>query len=419
MRNQICEFLNNEGLLNDCQSGFRKNFSTGSTLINISDDLTISIENGKISIICSVDLSNAFDIVCHYLLLIKLRTKFNFSSSAIALMKSYLTDRFQKVIIGSKESLETPVSSGVFQGSVLSPILFTMFCNDLLDMLEDKFKLKLALAHMYADDLQLHLSDYPENMPQCIHKFNNILRCLYEWIQANNLRINYSKCQAMIFTNKLNHNTSNYPNLIINDTVIPFVENLKILGIIFDSKLSWNKHIENLCRGIYGTLSKLWFSTRYFSTDMRMKLVTSLIIPRIIYCAPLISEMSHEAFSRLQVAFNSCARYIFRRKRWEHISSYSVKILNCSLKEYFKFLSCLFMHKIIYTGTPSYLANKIILTRSTRTTVIYYPIHRTTFREKSFFVHAARTWNSLHESIRKIDTFSSFRTKCFKEFSSS
>ena len=150
--NRLLRHLNSFISLPVFQSGFRKSYSTESALLRIHNDLLLAIDNKRISALILLDLSAAFDTVDHDLLLSRLSLNFGISSSALSLLSSYLSNRSQSVLIGSNSSPYSHLRTGVRQGSVLGPLLFTLYTTPLSHLLNNSG----VQYHMYADDTQLY-----------------------------------------------------------------------------------------------------------------------------------------------------------------------------------------------------------------------------------------------------------------------
>jgi hypothetical protein len=187
-----------------------------------------------------------------------------------------------------------------------------------------------------------------------------------------------------------------------------------------DSKLNLEGHIVKICGEIYTTLCRLRINCKYMSTEVRRRLVVSLLIPKFIYCAPIIIGASKTAMHRLNVAYNSCARFVYCVNRFDHISQFSKKIINCSLPNFLKHCICVFIFKLLLFKQPLYLYEKLNFMKSNRSYYDNYlviPRYHSSFRERSFWIEGLRIWNSLSSDIRNSSTLSAFRTGSFAYFS--
>lgn len=149
---QIQTYLNNFDYLHEFQSGFRSKHSTTTALLKVHDDLLKIIDRKGVAFLLFIDFSKAFDRVSHSKLINKLSLKYNFSIEAAKLIQSYLTGRTQSVFSNFTLSSPVDIISGVPQGSILGPILFSLFINDLPSVLKN------CMIHIFADDVQLYLA---------------------------------------------------------------------------------------------------------------------------------------------------------------------------------------------------------------------------------------------------------------------
>ncbi len=179
--------------MNNSQYGFRKKHSTLHALINAAENIYHSIDNKHSTLGIFIDFSRAFDTINHSILLKKLET-YGIRGNMLLLLKSYLTDRKQYVSYGGINSTLLTISCGVPQGSVLGPLLFIIFINDLTRITD------LAKFVLFADDLNLFISH--ENRFTLYQIANQILHKLYEYCFANRLIINYDKCCFIEFNLK-------------------------------------------------------------------------------------------------------------------------------------------------------------------------------------------------------------------------
>jgi hypothetical protein len=412
MKNQILSFVNENNFLCDNQSGFKNNHSTTTTLIKVVNDITESVDKGNLSILVLIDFSKAFNSINFSLLLNKLKERFNFSSSAITLINSYLSDRFQKVVVDENESSYLRCITGVPQGSILGPLLFTLFIEDLSDILKD------VGFHLYADDLQIYDHDLPTNINGCVNRMNVVLNRVVQWANKNYLQINSEKTQAIVISGRYRLSVSDISPIILNGTTIPYRDVVKNLGVFFDTRLNWKTHVNATCSGAYGVLSRLWCVAKHLPTETRKRLVIALILPRLIYCAPVYAGMQGYVWDKLKRTLNACARFVYRKGKYEHISEFTIKLLNCDPVNYFNFILCTFIHKVIVSKEPMYLFKELSFTKSTRIKALNIPPNKLEIRSRSFFVHGIKQYNLLNNETKKIIRLSAFREKCFQELSS-
>lgn len=404
---QILQYLDDAELLFPFQSGFRKKHSTKTALLEITDVISENIDKKHATLLLLLDFSKAFDSVNHNLLCEKLDRNFKFHRSAVKLIKNYLNHRLQSVIIGNITSDYLETLCGVPQGSILGPLLFSIFINDLPQCLS------VANCRLYADDAQIFLNCHFSKLPSCVAKMNDELDAISFWAMTNYLKLNAAKSQALVIYSK-SIPTLNLPQLKINENAIPYVDHAKNLGVVFNTKLSWSDHIKYIANRVYPLLRRLWKLAYLVPFQTKCRLIKALILPHFFYCDVVYSSMSVGESADLNVIFNACTRFVTNRRRFDSISDVSKLILNCTFNNYLQFKYLCFLHNLISFASPQYLYNKICFGRSTRSIMINIPRHNSRIRHLSFFVRIASLWNSLPNDVKNAQTQNIFSKLCFE-----
>lgn len=410
MFKQMSCYLNDNDLLSDRQSGFRKGRSCVSALLDVVEELREKLDEKMISFLILLDHSKAFDTVVHSILLTKLEKIFNFSKAACKLIASYLLNRTQAVSLHKELSNFLVVNRGVPQGSILGPLLFCMYINDLPHVL------KYCNIQMYADDVQLYVSTKADDMHNCLTQINDDLNQIECWANSNGLSINPKKSKALMISKK-NPRLNLDIELKINSSVIEFVEFSSNLGVMFNSQLTWSKHINVTIGRVYGMLRNLWAVQNSTPFEIRLLLAKTYLCPVLLFGCEIYAGCDSSDFSKLSVAFNSIARYVFNKNRRAHISPLSYSIYNMDLKNLLGFKSLVFLHKIIYTQQPSYLFNRLRFARSNRGNKLIQQRIKTLLSERQFFIYAIRLWNKLPPTIQNINNATKFRKHLISLFS--
>ncbi|XP_075148893.1 uncharacterized protein LOC142222565 [Haematobia irritans] len=295
MKRQIMVYIEGKSLLNECQCGFRKGRSTSMLLLGLTDQIRKCLANHNIPLLISLDLEKAFDRVGYYGLIVKLSNLYRFSRSACKLLHSYLTDRRQSVCIKGVSSNILPVKSGVPQGSVLGPLLFILFLNDLFSSID-----AWCTPFAYADDVQMLFVGSRRYLDVLQHKIDSAMSSLSSWMSVNCLSVNSAKTKAMMFSP---NNGSNL-HLLYNGNEIEFVHTMKCLGVIIDDRLSFDVHINSvLSRTILG-LRQLYNTDFVLPQFIKERLVHALIMPNFLYCIEVYAGTTAGNIARLRVAFN-------------------------------------------------------------------------------------------------------------------
>lgn len=400
---QIQEYVRRFNLLSPYQSGFRSGHSTSTALLKVHDDISQFIDKKGVAFLLLIDFSKAFDRVSHVKLLNKLSQQFHFSRNAVLLIKSYLSLRCQIVEIDGNQSRPIHIISGVPQGSVLGPLLFSLFINDLPSVL------KICMIHMFADDVQLYFCSTNIGIDEMVRLINADLKNVSLWSLNNLLPINSSKTKAMFISRRLVRPT--LPHLVINNERIEYVNKASNLGVTFQNNLEWDDQVNSQCGKIYAGLRHLKFTAGMLPTPTKVKLFKTLLLPHLSYGLELILNVCAASYNRLRVALNHCIRWVFNLSRYSSVTHLQRELLGCSYPNYFKLRCCLAIHKIIHQG-PRYLADKMQSFRSLRVQHYVISHHSTSHYGDTFFVRAIFFWNQLPSEIKAIDSYTRFHRLC-------
>lgn len=400
LKSQIDPHICDQNLLDKFQSGFRPFYGTDPALLKVTNDLSLSLDQNKISILVLLDFSKAFDSVIHKLLLEKLRTLFRFSRLSCNLMNSYLSNRFQSVLFNNKMSSEKSIPIGVVQGSILSTGLFSVMINDLPRVLRH------CLYMIFADDFQFYISGYLCDIQSMYDKINEDFTAISKWADSNGLKLNVNKTQVILFSKT----PVNVPPFFLNGVEMSFANTVKNLGIVFDSNLSWEHHINTLCGKIYGTLNKLYQIRDYLSEPARVRVIKSLIFPHLLYGSCLFSNCKSKFFCKLRKAVNNCTRFVYKIPARERLGEKRNALLGMPLTSFLKFKSVSYMFKLIKFNKPDYLFDTLTFSHSNRNPRnIIIPRCNSKHYHNSFFFSGAVLWNSLPPDIKRSVTVDAFR----------
>ena len=237
MHKWLYSFLENNDILFHNQFGFRRNNSTVFALIQITEKIKSSIDNGKIGCGIFIDLRKAFDTVNHNILLTKLE-HYGIRDNMLSWFQSYLSNRKQYVSINGEQSESHEINCGVPQQSAIGPLLFLIYINDLPNI-SDVLKF-----YLFADDTNIY---YESNSLQ--KTINKELNKLYLWLNVNRLSLNIDKTNFIIF-HPFNKPMKKRITIKINKKAIKEKDSIKYLGVLIDSTLSWKQQILNLSKNI-------------------------------------------------------------------------------------------------------------------------------------------------------------------------
>ncbi|CAH2108870.1 unnamed protein product [Euphydryas editha] len=295
VHNQLSRYMASNCLLNPWQSGFRTGHSTVTALLKVSEDIRFAMDNRNLTIVVLLDFSNAFNSVDFDILLVILRS-LNISSSACNWFDSYLRGRSQCVHLGENRSNWRTLKSGVPQGSVLSPLLFSTFINTITTVISSKF-------HLYADDLQLYRHFSVVDSADAIACMNEDLKRIYSWARRFGLVVNPAKSQALIIGSRhmLSRLSLNNINNVLYDGVpINYVDTAKNLGLHFSSDLSWSKHINEISKKVHFSIQSLKNLQYFLPIKTKILLAQSVLLPLLDYADSCYLDATEEQLNKLE-----------------------------------------------------------------------------------------------------------------------
>jgi hypothetical protein len=274
MHNRLSDFIERYEIIYCCQFGFRKNHSTSLALTHLVNKITTAIDRKEVTAGVFLDLSKAFDTLNHEILLAKLQ-HYGINGLTLKWIKSYLMGRKQFVQIKESRSSEQTIVCGIPQGSILGPLLFILYINDISNAST------LTESLIFADDTSIFYSHSDPNYLESV--MNEELQMFDVWMKCNKLSVNIKKTNYVIFKSskkKIPHNfIFCYGNEILKQE-----NTTKFLGVYIDQHLTWKDHISHICKKISKSVGIIYRSRFYLSTKTKLSLYYTLIYPYITYC---------------------------------------------------------------------------------------------------------------------------------------
>lgn len=405
MSNQLSSFLNVYNILPATQSGFRRDHSTSTALLSITDDIFRAYDQGRDTCLILLDYSKAFDTLDHSTLYIKLKY-FGIGENALKLFQQYFMNRKQRTILNGISSNSLDVTRGIAQGSILGPLIFSLYTADFY-----KF-LNFCSSHQYADDTQLFHSFNPDLVDIAVNNINSDLNVISKISVAHGLILNESKTQMTVFGRR---KYGIIANIKLNNVSLEQKRVCKNLGVLMDEDLRFREHVSSIIQKSVFKLKLLYLNKDILDPNIKLTLCNSLVLPHLAYCNvvfwPTLLQKDKDSLQKLQ---NFCLRFSYSLRKYDHISEYFLQSKWFSIKERFEIQLLKCIYKVVKLEEPSYLFGKLttgssVHDRLTRHRGLFcVPRHSTSVFQRSFTYTATRLYNSLPPGIKEAPTLASF-----------
>lgn len=422
MQKQLNNFLKENRILFDSQYGFRSGHSCEHALLEAQNFLNVTLDKNQIAALLLIDFSKAFDMVDHEILLNKL-DHYGIRGINLSWFRSYLTGRQQYVHVSGVGSERLHLKYSVPQGSILGPILFILYVNDLPEIS------KLAKFIFFADDANIIVTG--QNFIEIQEKINELLNTIDRWVKLNGLKLNIKKTKFMIFTNR--RDPVHSFNIHFNGVNIDRVDSERFLGVILQSNLSWNKHITSLASKISRNAGVIFRLKGLVPPSVLKTLYNSLVQSHLNYCSNIWGLGSKSSRNKIFVAqkkavraadpkFNNCfynretgelpchTKNIFNRNNI--LTIHSIVAKNCLVA----------MHKIYLCTAPSKIDTLFQYNKSpdynTRRKPQYFavPSSRLVALDSTMYIRGPKLYNYVLAELNKNQTSSRPENKFLNPF---
>ena len=310
---RIMPHVENSPNFNRFQSAYRRGYSTESAILRMLNDVYCAADRKRRSMIVLLDLSAAFDTIDIDTLLRRLEHTFGITGSALLWMKTYLEDRTQFVRIGDDRSGSVHCRFGVPQGSVLGPALFSTYVAPIAGVISS-----FGVHHtQYADDTQLYI----ELRDNAVTSLDNCFRAVHQWFIENGLALNPGKSEVIVTgTGARIRQEGRIEEMTLGDTPISVSNTVKSLGVTIDETLSFNNHVDNVCKASFFHIKALRHIRRCIDEDTARTVAGSIVGSRIDYCNSILHGTSASNLNKIQRVINTLARVVTGTGRREHIT---------------------------------------------------------------------------------------------------
>ena len=400
-------------VLEQCQSAYRMHHSTETALLHVHDDILRTLGSRRAVLFVMLDLSAAFETVDSEILQKELH-HLGIQGTAAAWFRSYMSERQQQVIIQDARSDPTELECGVPQGSVLGPILFTLYTASLGRLLRH-YGVKF---HFYADDTQIWLPFDPEEQDAAMERLEDCLRAVQRWMEHHKLKMNSDKSEyLLIATNPVRRALNHQRSLHIGNQLIqPRTDAVRNLGVQMSPDASVEAHISSLSRTCFMQIANINRIKRYVSQDVLKMLIHCLVTSKLDYSNILLNGAPACQLQRLQKIQNTCARIITGVGKYEHITPILHQLHWLPIEQRIKFKVILTVFKVLNNRAPSYLSDLIQVRQSdhplrANSNVLNVPFTSSVMVfNRVFSVAGPRLWNSIPDRLRNIESSTDFKT---------
>lgn len=410
--NQLYNYFTTHQLLTKYQSGFRPLHSTLTALLDATNEWYTNMDEGLTNLVVALDLAKAFDTVSHQILIEKLHL-YGVDGVSLDFFKSYLSDRKQCCIVQNEVSEPKSISHGVPQGSILGPLLFIIYINDIPCCLDH------TKPRLYADDTIISIAS--KSATELHQKINYDLARVSDWLLANKLSLNVVKSEYILIGSKFKvPSFGSFAPIRISGSEIKRVSTLKHLGVLIDENLNWESHIDTMCLKIGRSIYGLKLLRDFVPVSTLITMYKSLIQPNFDYCDLVWSNLNKGQTDRLQKLQNRAARIItfqgydvrsadlLERLKWDKLEVRRKKRMG------------LMMHDIVNNKCPLYLSNlfaseeDVYKSKLRNNNMKIKLIPKTDFFKSSFYYRGSTMWNTIPNEIKTADTKTAFKNKLYK-----
>ena len=396
---QLLEYLTTHSVLTDAQHGFRPGRFTESAMLDAVGYLLESVDRGNIGCLTTADTSKAFDSVQHPRLLQKLA----WYGIEDHWFRDWLRNRCQ-LTKGGKTSLE--ITHGVVQGSLLGPILYIIFTNDLPCYFEG------GKVVMYADDVQFIDESEPQHILDLQNRVERTVNLAQRWFTENSLKINPTKTDLMLVKSKKRELNHRFVIRFGEAQIYPSAA-IKVLGMTVDKNLTFETQISSVIRRCYATLGGLAKFSRALPEEVKKMIIEALVFPHLSYCITVWAGCGEIQKRRIQKIINHSAQIVKGVGRSAHVTQILRELNWPSVDDLVAERDIAIMHWLLHHDqSTAGLRERVMYrsdvsareTRATEAGQLQLPSVETELARKFFFCRAVKQWNRAPADVREART---------------
>lgn len=392
MYTRLTDYLTKYAVLSSNQYGFRTKHDTSMAVIEMVDKISDAIDNREYAIGIFIDLSKAFDTLDHHVLFDKLE-HYGIRGVALNWFKSYLNNRVQFVDYNDCQSQRLPTKCGVPQGSILGPILFLLYINDVTNVS------KLLNLILFADDTNIFM--HHTDMNTLVTLVNVELSKLTDWFVSNRLSLNVKKTNFIIFCSSQKHYNSKEVIIILNGNKIEQISHTKFLGVYIDEHLNWEEHIKQIGSKVSKSIGVLWKLKSSLTCKLLLLVYNCLILPYFTYCNLIWSNACATRMEKLLVLQKKIIRMISKAEYLAHTDPIFKQLSLLKIADIGQQQISIFVYKFLKNELPvtfnEYFCSisEVHNYFTRQSTGLHVKYARTNIRQKSLQIKGPHVWNKL------------------------
>ena len=410
---QLQQYIIDYDLLPPQQSAYRPRFSCETAVLKITSDVLSSLDEGNVCLLSFLDLTSAFDCVDYEILSQRLRSCFGLRDTALDWLESFLHNRMMRVCTSSSTEF-VPVHWGVPQGSVLGPLLFSLYVSDLVPLVH-KHDLQV---HLFADDVLVYGFSSSSSSSVLSSRVTHCLEELDVYLKSLKLLLNPQKMNFLWCQSPRRRPLISSP-IVFNGAYYPPCSHVKYLGVILDSHLSFSANVTLTSNSCFAMLRRIRSVKSSLTQPLLKSLISSLVLSRLDYCISVLAGLPASTLWRLQRVIHASARLVFGARRWDHVGPLLRDLKWLPIKDRIESRLATLAFLCREGLAPSYLSSELhnsssapgrASLRSASSGRLCLPrCRRSTFGGRAFPSTATRAWNRLPPEVILCKNEASFK----------
>lgn len=409
--NRLDKYITSNKMLSPAQFGFRKGHNTEHLILALNDLIKIKLNQGYVCALVSIDQAKAFDSVSRELLLQKLRSNFNISDHWL---RDYLRNRMQFVSTNYMQSNVRKTLVGVPAGSILGPRLFSLHIDDLPQVLI------FGTMLLFADDSNIFFFGLISDLETLQNNVNTDLLNVVNYCKENSLALHPDKTKILLISARSSLKYLGDFKINVSDIDVTPCDKLKCVGFIFDSKLSYNLHINNMARIAYFRVRSMYTIKSYFSKESLERIGVAMVLSVIMYMASVWGSAKCNQLIIVEKVLRSLARLVLGKRKYDPVAEDIRNDLKWLFpKEMSDYRLLCIMFKLLKSNNVPFFTDYFVKVQdlhhhNTRTAVVGLTSSvnpRTNYGLTTFNFRGVKLWNNLRNDIKNEECYVTFKAK--------